>query len=271
MQPQYEQLSLRYNLLTSEHTILQTEYHQTQQYKEELMTLTQAYYTIQQEYENANLQIKSLQQEVNTQGEEIMHLQRMISLQKEELSHQQDRYEHMQYQLIQQYQKEYEVKYNELEAIQAKRLQQTQSDCQSWQDQVETLQLTLRKYEFDQQNERKALQTQLHTVITQLQNSEHDVIDRKLIKNLIVSYFQRKRSREVLALIAKVLCMEEEQDLVILGLRVPPGNLLTSLFSTVLGSHNNTPRGSAKSTTIDTIASSEVLYDVYDYLLTIII
>lgn len=42
------------------------------------------------------------------------------------------------------------------------------------------------------------------------------------------------RSREVMELIAKVLCFDDDQ-LVAVGLKVPPMNIFSSLVNTVLG------------------------------------
>jgi chromosome segregation ATPase len=94
--------------------------------------------------------------------------------------------------------------------------------------------LMKRQFELEFNKEKKRMQGAVEEAVRQLQNSSQDVIDRPLIANLIVSYFQRKRSKEVLNLIAKVLSFEEDQ-LIAVGLKASPINLFVSLLSTVIG------------------------------------
>ncbi|RYH15782.1 hypothetical protein EON65_31135 [archaeon] len=105
--------------------------------------------------------------------------------------------------------------------------------------QSEDMVLKCRQLEYEYNRDRKTLQTKLEEVIAQYTNSvkkDHsDTIDRHIIANLVVSYFQRKRSKEVLELIAKVLCFDEQQ-LVDVGLRVNPNvSLLGTLWTSVVG------------------------------------
>ena len=50
-----------------------------------------------------------------------------------------------------------------------------------------------RKMELDLIAEKKKMQRTLEDALRGLKNSQEDVVDRTLIANLIVSYFQRKR------------------------------------------------------------------------------
>ena len=65
--------------------------------------------------------------------------------------------------------------------------------------------LLRRKAEMDYNRERRKIQSTLETTLSQLSNSQQDVVDRALMANLICSYFQRRRSLEVLRLIGGVL------------------------------------------------------------------
>jgi GRAB domain len=90
-----------------------------------------------------------------------------------------------------------------------------------------------RKAEIDLNAEKRRMQKSLEDALAQLQNkAPDDVIDRALVANLVVSYFQRRRSRDVLSLIAKVLAFDDSQ-LVAVGLKVPPTDIISSLFSTI--------------------------------------
>ncbi len=96
-------------------------------------------------------------------------------------------------------------------------------------------QLFRRKAEMDFQQEKRKVQATLESALQQLNNSQQDVVDRTLIANLLVSYFKRRRSLEVMELIAKVLAFGDEQKVAV-GLKVAPTNLISSLFASVIGS-----------------------------------
>lgn len=57
----------------------------------------------------------------------------------------------------------------------------------------EEQELRLRKAEMDFAAEKRRVQKTLEGALSQLSNSQHDVIDRQLIANLLVSYFKRRR------------------------------------------------------------------------------
>lgn len=115
---------------------------------------------------------------------------------------------------------------------------------ESLRERAEEAFLFRRKAEVEFSNERRKIQKTLEQAVAQLNNSQQDVVDRALIANLIVSYFQRKRSREVLDLISRVLDFTEEQQ-VATGLRPPPvlnfpivnstGSVFSSILSSVVG------------------------------------
>lgn len=113
-------------------------------------------------------------------------------------------------------------------------MREMQTKLASAEQHAQDQELLCRQAQWEFQKEKQRLQQSLQDVINQLQNSSKDVIDRALVANLVVSYFQRKRAREVLELIAKVLGFNEDQ-LVTVGLRVPPINLFASLLQTVIG------------------------------------
>ncbi len=123
-------------------------------------------------------------------------------------------------------------------------LHNIQSQYQQLLDQHDLLQITMKKQSIDHYTEKKQLEKRFSTLLQQFHNSTNatdklsvSLIDKELIKNLIIQYFQRKRSKEILELIAKVLQLNEE-ELVIVGLRVPanPSSYLplNGLFSTLV-------------------------------------
>ncbi len=94
--------------------------------------------------------------------------------------------------------------------------------------------LLQRKFEIDLSNEKKKMQKQLNEALNQLGETKGDVVDRPLVTNLIVNYFERNRSREVLGLIARILLFTDEQKENV-GLKVPPtSKIISSLFNTII-------------------------------------
>jgi hypothetical protein len=87
-----------------------------------------------------------------------------------------------------------------------------------------------RKLLMDCGAERARMQQTLDQALRQLQNSREDVVDRALVANLIVSYISRRRPRDVLQLLSKILAFSDVQ-LIEVGLKVAPTNLVDNLFS----------------------------------------
>lgn len=101
---------------------------------------------------------------------------------------------------------------------------------QRYQDET----LHRRKAEIDLNTEKRRMKKTLDETLSQLHNSQENVVDRALIANLIVSYFKRGRSLDVLQLVSKVLGFTDEQKQIV-GLMVPPINLIGTLYTTIVG------------------------------------
>ena len=76
-----------------------------------------------------------------------------------------------------------------------------------------------------------------------MKNSDEDVVDRALLANTVVNYFKRRRPKEILELIAKMLSFNEEQ-MVDVGLKMPQTNFIASFFNTL----NPTDENNTKAT-----------------------
>ena len=74
------------------------------------------------------------------------------------------------------------------------------------------------------------MQEALNSAIRQLQHSQEDVVDRALVANLIVQYFSKGRSREMLQILSKILNFSDNQ-LVAVGLKVAPTTIIDSFMS----------------------------------------
>lgn len=104
------------------------------------------------------------------------------------------------------------------------------------QQQRQTLEddaLMRRRTEMEIASERKKMQATFNDTIARLKNSQEDVVDRTLVSNLLVSYFQRKRSLDVLELIARILVFSEEQKAAV-GLK-PSAVSFVSFFQSIVG------------------------------------
>lgn len=72
-------------------------------------------------------------------------------------------------------------------------LEQSQSVKQQLLNQLEEKQLKIKQLQFEYHREKQLLQKNMEKTMAQLQNTTNHVIDKTLMGNLIVSYFQRKR------------------------------------------------------------------------------
>lgn len=95
--------------------------------------------------------------------------------------------------------------------------------------------------------EAHSLKRALDEAITRLQFSNNDTVDRRLLANLVVSYFVRRQSRDVLDVIAKTLGFTDEERVNVGLWSLDPnanksGGLLGGLFATVTTGFVGSPR-----------------------------
>jgi chromosome segregation ATPase len=93
--------------------------------------------------------------------------------------------------------------------------------------------LLRRKAELEMRIERETMQKSVERAVEQMRAASDDVVDRALIANTLVMYFKRRRSVEILELLAKMLAFDEQQ-LVDVGLKVAPKNFITNFLTTIL-------------------------------------
>jgi hypothetical protein len=109
-----------------------------------------------------------------------------------------------------------------------------QRRAQALTQQHEDAELRHRQQQLQWSQEKQTMQRTLANTIESLQHTSRDVIDRTLMANLLVQYFQRKKSKEILHLIARMLQLTDEQ-MIVVGLRGAPVDLVNTLFTTVMG------------------------------------
>ena len=104
----------------------------------------------------------------------------------------------------------------------------------SLKEKLEDESLLRRKAEIEFNNEKKKMQKTLETAVSQMRNTDDDVVDRALVTNLFVDYIKKRRSLDVLALIGKILNFTDEQKEAV-GLKVPSQNYIKSLITSIVG------------------------------------
>eukprot|EP01041_Mallomonas_annulata_P006297 gene6297-12742_t len=101
------------------------------------------------------------------------------------------------------------------------------------QQEVEDSVLIRRKMELEMNQEKLKMQKAMTVTIEKLHNNQEDNIDRALIKNLIITYFRRNRSTEVMGLISRILNFNDDEKITV-GLK-SSNTLLSSIFSNIIG------------------------------------
>ncbi|CAM6031412.1 unnamed protein product, partial [Sphagnum compactum] len=193
-------------------------------------------YEKQKEITTTRADMSLLQQENDQKNTECMNLKTAL----DQLTKARDQDKHsckLQYlQLLQQKEAEMEQKLLEKEKSLELELQKLNEIKLTLEQNLSDEALLRRKAELDMNTEKRKMQKTLETALQQLQNSREDVVDRTLIANLIVSYFKRNRSQDVLELITKILGFTDDQKEAV-GLTVlkGPAAIITSIFTAVVG------------------------------------
>lgn len=101
-------------------------------------------------------------------------------------------------------------------------------------DENNYLNLVIKKNEIYFEKEKKNYEVQLNMSLNKLKNASSDLINREIISDLFVKYIEKKRDREILRLISKVLNFNDEQ-LIKVGLKVAPSNPISNFLKNFIG------------------------------------
>jgi hypothetical protein len=186
-------------------------------------------YDLEGRLESTQSDLKAAQQELSSRVRELENIHQVLHSLEREATHSRQRSEEQWSEKVLRLQGEWREKSAEETRDLQHQLLGLQEELSEARRLVEDERLLKRKIEIEMVSEKKKLHTTLQHALSQLQNSQNDSIDRLLIKNLLLRYFQQKRSLEVLSLIARVLQFSSEERVVI-GLEVPTGSIITSLF-----------------------------------------
>lgn len=135
---------------------------------------------------------------------------------------------------LQIYRKRMDDDLESMETVWKEKIKQYEKSIKDLELRLQDEQLLRRKAEVDINQDRKRMQHTLNEALERLKNSQEDVVDRTLVANLIVSYFKRKRSLDVLDLIGRVLNFDDEQKVAV-GLKPPQINFVSSILNTIIG------------------------------------
>jgi hypothetical protein len=150
-------------------------------------------YELEGRIEVLRTEVKGYEQEAKLKKREIESLHRVMIEREKEIERERDRERDRERQLMEDKEKvwcgirdrernENEEKVKELHEI-----------IQERDRSIEEEKILKRKMEIDMIAEKKRLQVMLQHALSQLQNSQNDSVDRILIKNLILRYFQQRR------------------------------------------------------------------------------
>ena len=169
-------LEASHNALKSDHAILET-----------------AYYNKQQELINIQTDIKLLQYELQQKNIENNNIKLALDTLENEKNNNKYYIQDSINKAQQRWEQEKSSEIQQLQTLSTQKHQNLLEQYTKLQQKLEDEVLLKKQLHIDMNIEKQKLQKSIEHIITQLQNSTKDVIDRTLISNLIVSYFQRKR------------------------------------------------------------------------------
>jgi hypothetical protein len=150
-------------------------------------------YDLESRLESNQSDLKASQQELSSRVRELENLHQVIQSMDREAAHSRHRSEELWQDKIVLLQREWREKAEEESRELQRRLLVTQEELAEARRLLGDERLLKRKFEIEMVSEKKKLHTTLQHALSQLQNSQNDSIDRLLIKNLILRYFQQKR------------------------------------------------------------------------------
>lgn len=230
----------------------------------------QEIYALQQQTSNQKLELQLLSDDLTQRKQEIINLQDIIRnfSNEKKLSEQSIQFQVQERHRVQEefekikailHEKQKEI---DLSVVQKQINQQLTKELQQ---EKENSQLLQRNLQLQLQQEKEKMNLQIASMLQETQQmlaKQGDIIDKTFISNLIVTYFKRRRSREVLELISKVLSFNEEQ-LVDVGLKVPPVTVVDTIFSSIMSWRNNQPTSSNSQSTDDLDPTNKNLAELW--------
>jgi myosin heavy subunit len=210
---------------------LDREYAQQQQSK---LLLEKEKYDLEAKLDVMQADVKLINKDLEQRELEIANLNSTIRyFEKEKENHRlsvQREYENQ----LQSYRKRMDDDVESMELVWKEKIKQLEAKIKDLELKLQDEQLLRRKAEVDINHDRKRIQHTLNEALERLKNSQEDVVDRRLVANLIVSYFKRKRSLDVLDLIGRVLNFDDDQKIAV-GLKPPQINIVSSILNTIIG------------------------------------
>lgn len=137
------------------------------------------YLLLQQEAEQKSLELRNLKDAINEFEKE-----KLVEIERIKLNHVNN---------MNQLRNELELVITSIKNENNEKLLLQQQRTNYLLEQIQEHELFRRKAEIDLINEKKTMQRSLENALSQLQNSQNDVIDRATVASLVVSYFQKKR------------------------------------------------------------------------------
>jgi hypothetical protein len=160
---------------------------------QQLSERERALYDLDSKLESTLSDLKMTRQELSSRVKELENLHQVIQSMEREATHQHQRHDELWKQKFEQFENDWREKLGMERKRSESEVRELKLKFEESQRQVEDEKLLKRKFEIEMSAEKKKLHLTLQHALSQLQNSQNDSIDRMLIKNLILKYFQQKR------------------------------------------------------------------------------
>jgi uncharacterized protein (DUF3084 family) len=186
-----------FNLLQDQLKKLQQEYNSREaflvQQSTEIMTKQQLLYEKDKIIENHKFEEKFQKKSVENSLMEISNLKEIINNYENSFQNETKEWKRKYHELLKEkelFQKEMEAKYqNDVNSLKT----ELGKEKQALTNTIQEKDLSMKHLQQQINKEKQLLQKNMENVIFQMQNTNSNVVDKQLIGNLIVSYFQRKR------------------------------------------------------------------------------
>ena len=160
----------------------------------ELLMKQQLLYEKEKILENKSYEEKFAKKSIENQLLEINNLKDIINNFENSFSSEMKEWKRKFYEMKEEKEKNV-IAFEEKKKLEIHQIQSNyQQEIEKYRKLVEEKEITMKHLQQQQWKEKQSLQQNMERTLFQLQNTNSNVIDKQLIGNLIVSYFQRRRS-----------------------------------------------------------------------------
>jgi hypothetical protein len=201
---QYQTIQTSYSLLMNENNLIKKQFSHLQEeiskyenkinsFSSDLLQKEQIIYEKNNIIDNLQYEEKLLKKTIDNYSLEIDNLKNIIGEYERNSFSEISAWKKKYYDLLSTQEQLMEKKKEEIQIEVNRTIQQMQEEKQRLTKDIEEKELIIKYIQQENNKEKGALQRNMEKTLKQLQNTSSNVIDKTLIANLIVSYFQRRR------------------------------------------------------------------------------